>query len=609
MIIKSSQRAGHQELAAHLMKCRDIDGTPQTVTISGSRDLVNGDDVHQALGDMAILAMASTRCQKDLYHISLNPNQAMTEEEWEMVWQLYEQEFGLGHLSYVEVTHAKGDNRPPHRHRVYERVDIDSCKAVQLSHTRIRNELVARKIEFALGHALTTGKHNRTVIKRLKQDGQQEIIAWMQQGHAHDCERPVANQNHRDVQMQKRTTLSTEQVKADLQACYVHTDNGQSFRAAINAKGYQLARGDRRDFVIVDAMGGIHSPRRRLNVKAKELREQWADLKQEQLAHVDDVIWQLKTQLAASETENSDTDAAASSTSTHGTNKVGQGGNSSNSDVRDAHSLPKLRQKAADMAAEIDALAAEITSDEQNQLDEEVLNYWQRQGAAESERVKPRSKVSNQHGRGRQSKPKLMGISYEVELLQLQGQGAIAERQRRLAALTKSAMHDQVTCNQPIAHLHEAQALQQGITDYQRFWQERFRGQTAKQLSSNQAYRLGADRWILQRLVKRGYSRTQARSILMRSSPEVLNQRPNERLSYVRRVVNQVYTPHEQQQRLAMLKESDKQRISDIRSDTKNVAKSYKSELSIEKPALKKQHPKQESDKSIGRALDKGLER
>ena len=288
MIIKSSQRAGHTELAAHLMKCRDIDGTPQTVTISGSRDLINGDDVHQALGDMAILAMASSRCQKDLYHISLSPDQSMTENDWDAVWQLYEDEFELCHLPYVEVTHAKGEHRPPHKHRVYERVDIESCKAVQLSHTHIRNELVARKIEFSLGHNLTIGKHNRTVIKRLEQDGEQEIIAWMR--HAQDCDRPVANQNHADVQMQKCTKLPTEQVKADLQTCYTQAYNGRSFQAAIAGKGYQIARGDRRDFVIVDAMGGIHSPRRRLGVKAKELRELWTDLEQAPLALVDDIV-------------------------------------------------------------------------------------------------------------------------------------------------------------------------------------------------------------------------------------------------------------------------------------------------------------------------------
>ncbi|MEM8610669.1 MAG: hypothetical protein AAGF93_01530 [Cyanobacteria bacterium P01_H01_bin.105] len=616
MIIKSSQRAGHTELAAHLMKRRDIDGTPQTVTISGSRDLVNGDDVHQALGDMAILAMASNRCQKDLYHISLSPAHPMTADDWETVWQLYEDEFGLSHLPYIEVTHTKGDNRPPHRHRVYERVDIESCKAVQLSHTRIRNELVARKIEFTLGHPLTIGKHNRTVIKRLEQDGEPEMIAWMQ--HAHDCDRPAANQNHADTQMEKRTKLSTEQVKADLQVCYTQTDNGQSFRAAIAAKGYQLARGDRRDFVIVDAMGGIHSPRRRLAVKAKELRQRWADLEQSSLAHVDDIVRQVKARLKdALEGDNSNqsgTDTETVTTNNAASNIAGQGGNDSHSGGRDnVDSLPELHQKAADLAAEIETFEATIAADDSKQIDDEVLNYWQRQGAAEPERSRPRSRVSNQHGRGRQSKPKLMGISDEGELLQLQGQGAIAERQHRLLALFQP-MPGQALSNQPASNhvtrtLSEAQSLQQGMVDYQRLWQERFRGQTTQQLSSRQAYRLGADRWILQRLVRRGYSRSQARSILMRSSPELLNQRPRERLSYIRRMVNQVYTPYEQQQQLTAFKVNVKQKIPDAQSNTREVASPDRSKRPMEKTSLEEHHPKTKSNKSIDRSPDRGLER
>ena len=607
MIIKSSQRAGHRELAAHLTKCRDIDGTPQTVTISSSRDLVNGEDVHQALGDMAILAMASNRCQKDLYHISLNPDQPMTEQDWLTVWQLYEDEFGLNQLPYIEVTHAKGDNRPPHRHRVYERVDIKSCKAVQLSHTRIRNELVARKIEFALGHALTIGKHNRTVMKRLEQDGEQEMLAWMRQGHAHDCDRPVANQNHADVQMEKHTKLCTAQVKADLQACYARTDNGQSFQAAIAEKGYQLAQGERRDFVVVDIKGGIHSPRRRLGVKAKELRQRWADLEQVSLPHVDTVVEKVKTQLADSENDSS-ANAVASKPSADRTNGVGD-----NRGLPDDTSLSDLQQEATEIAAEIEQLEATITAEGVNQLNDEVWNYWQRQSIRdiEPERRKPRSRVSNRSGRG--GKPKSSNTKNEDLLLKLQGQDAIAERQRRLWALSQP-MPGHVLSNQPMSdhamgNLSEAQALPQGMVDYQRFWQERFKGQTTQQLAYRQAYRLVADRWILKRLASRGYSRNQARAILMRSSPELMNQRPNQRLGYIRRMVNQVYTPYEQQQRLTSLKENSKQKTSDTRADTRDMPKLHRSKSLIEKPLPREPQPPKKPDKSIDRSPEHGLER
>lgn len=289
MIIKSSQRAGHAELAAHLVKTQDIDGTPQTVTISSSRQLPVSDNVRDALRIMQLMAKSSSRCRKDMYHISLSPNHLMNDDDWLLAWEIYEQEFGLAHQPYIEVTHDKGD-RPAHRHRVYERIDVASGKAVHLSHTRVRNEKVARQIEYALGHPLTVGKHNRTVMRQLTEDGKNDVVAWMQQGYADSCPRPDANLNHAEVQQVKRSALSIEQVKAELQECFEHSVDGRSFQAAIADRSYVLARGDRRDSVIIDTYGGLHSPRRRLNQKAKVISDKLKDVDLTELPTVAEVM-------------------------------------------------------------------------------------------------------------------------------------------------------------------------------------------------------------------------------------------------------------------------------------------------------------------------------
>lgn len=304
MIIKSSQRAGHRNLAAHLVKTQDIDGTPQTATFTGARDLLIDEvrGIHQivkeALQDMQILSMASQRCQKDLYHVSISPDKEMSAADWATAWEVYEQEFGLSHLPYIEVTHAKdsanGDRREPHVHRVYERVDTTTGLAVHLSHTRVRNEKVARLLEYALGHELTVGKHNRAVIERLAADGVEDVVHWMQQGQADVCDRPVAAQTYQDVMMEKRTAFSTEEIAAVLQTCYENAATGLEFMAEIRQQGFELAQGTRRDFVIVDGAGGIHSPRRRLGVKAQELRERWSDIPKELLEPVDAVVQRRK---------------------------------------------------------------------------------------------------------------------------------------------------------------------------------------------------------------------------------------------------------------------------------------------------------------------------
>lgn len=283
MIIKSSQRAKHQALAVHLLKHRDDDGYDQTITVSNGRYIWPQDDVKQALADMEDISRQSSRVQKDLYHVTINPSEPLTEEQWGSVFERYEQEFGLEELAFIEVTHDKKGR--VHKHRVYERVNIDTGKAIQLSHTRIRNEFVARQVEFELGHQLTVGKHNRTIMLRLAEEGQHGILEWMEQGHAHEIDRPVAKEDFDDIQQDRRTGITKAEVKRLLSEAYENSTNGTDFAEAIGKHGLQLCREIRQrsegrkseTFVVVDAGGDRHSPRRLLGTNIGQLRERWAD--------------------------------------------------------------------------------------------------------------------------------------------------------------------------------------------------------------------------------------------------------------------------------------------------------------------------------------------
>ena len=92
-------------------------------------------------------------------------------------------------------------------------------------------------------------------------------------------ERPPRRPKKHESFRAERSGIDPETVKADAQAARRHADNGQSFRAALEQSGaYVLARGDRRDFVIIDGAGDDHSLGRRLGIKAAELRAFMADL-------------------------------------------------------------------------------------------------------------------------------------------------------------------------------------------------------------------------------------------------------------------------------------------------------------------------------------------
>src|SRR5690606_39004950 len=67
--------------------------------------------------------------------------------------------------------------------------------------------------------------------------------------------------------------------KAQITELYHSADDGRAFKAALEDAGYMLARGDKRDFVLLDADARVHSLGRQVqDVRAKELRDFMADI-------------------------------------------------------------------------------------------------------------------------------------------------------------------------------------------------------------------------------------------------------------------------------------------------------------------------------------------
>ncbi|MEO0374331.1 MAG: hypothetical protein AAF329_06790 [Cyanobacteria bacterium P01_A01_bin.17] len=536
MIIKSSQRAGAKQLANHLTKTIDDDNRPQQVTFSAARHFMPDHDVHSALNDMAVMAWASPQTEKHLYHASINPSAELNADQWQRAFQVYEQEFDLHEAAFIEVTHCKEGRT--HRHRVYERVNVETQKALKLSFTRVRNEKVARILEYEFGHPLTIGKHNRAVMRRLEEEGHDEIVAWMSEKKAHEAQRPQAELDYSDVQQQRRTKVSKRQVKAELNAAFARSDDGRSFEQAIAEQGYLLCRGDRRDYVVVDATGNTHSPRRMLGVKAKDLRARWQDLDPQQLPTVSDVqrkrggqqsaptdtedaierleaekvhteqeIERLEHQLARELTERlTDTEENQESLATQ-TETVMAG-----TYAPPKASSPKQINRTADESAP-------NTADEidQRQLLERI--HWHHVAEVDPERSRPQdfSKEDVQS----------WGLSRTtITVMQTYiGKRAEVERNKRLQAAMQT---------------HEPASKRTAVSDYLVTL-----GQRLKQ--KGRSYYRQADYWLTQRLAKLGYSRAQTRQALAIASPELMEEEPEKRVAYIHRTVNRIYRQREHQ--------------------------------------------------------------
>ena len=65
------------------------------------------------------------------------------------------------------------------------------------------------------------------------------------------------------------------------------SDGGKGFQAALGEHGYMLAKGDRRDFVVIDERGGQHALSKRITgLTAGQTRDRLADLDKDNLPSV-----------------------------------------------------------------------------------------------------------------------------------------------------------------------------------------------------------------------------------------------------------------------------------------------------------------------------------
>lgn len=268
---RSCSNAGFWE--KHLQKVE----SNERVEIIGFYGL-SAETVKDAFSEMRAMAQASNNCKNYFSQYNINPraDEHLTEAQWEEAHALHLKNHGLDHLPYFRVRHIK-DGRE-HEHGIVLRVDPETGKAISDSLTAAINERTSRALEIRFD--LERGTSVLTANREQERPDR----------------RPKKHENFRA----DRSGIDPETVKADARAARQRADNGQSFRAALEESGdYVLARGDRRDFVIIDRGGGDHSLGRRLGMKAAELRAFMADLDPASLPSVTEAKAQQQAREAA----------------------------------------------------------------------------------------------------------------------------------------------------------------------------------------------------------------------------------------------------------------------------------------------------------------------
>lgn len=252
MIIKGKSRAGPSQLAHHLGRA----DTNERVEIL---QLDSAGTPAEAFRDWQTYTLA-TKGKLGLYHANIDPDAKydMTPQQWMRAVEILEEELGLQGQPRAVVMHEKHGRS--HIHVVWARADMDTMTLRSDSMNYQAHERASLRMEQEFGHEHVPGKH-------AKRDREKQP------------EFPKAEVSHDEWQQIERGGIGHRERKAQVTALYEASDTGPAFKAALEDAGYVLARGDRRDFVIVDADAKVHSLGRQLpGVKAKDLRAFMQDI-------------------------------------------------------------------------------------------------------------------------------------------------------------------------------------------------------------------------------------------------------------------------------------------------------------------------------------------
>ena len=225
---------------------------------------------------------AATKCLAPFFHVSVRnaDGDNLDRSQWELVANSVERMLGLTDQPRAIAFHTAEDTGHSHMHIAWSRINQDTLTAKPLPFFKQRLKQVCRELEERF--SLTPVPNERRGSIRFAPTRAEEEQA-------------------------RRLGLDVHDTRECIRHCFERSECGQSFRNAIAQEGLVLARGDRRDFLVVDRAGGIHALGKRIvAVSAAQIRDRFADLCRESLPTLE----QLRSSIAARHSVTPDQNAA-----------------------------------------------------------------------------------------------------------------------------------------------------------------------------------------------------------------------------------------------------------------------------------------------------------
>ena len=215
-------------------------------------------NIKDAFRDVEIMADA-TKCEQPFFHVQVRnrPGEKLTKQQFELAADRIERILGLTDQPRAITFHTYEHNDDMHMHVAWSRIDQDTMKAKPLPYFKRRLKQISRELEWEFGLEPVTN-HRKGPIHFAPTRAEEEQA--------------------------RRLGLDVHEVRNTIRHCWDRSDCGRSFQAALESEGYILAKGERRDFIIIDPEGGVNSLGKRIvDVTAAKIRNRLSDLSKEDL--------------------------------------------------------------------------------------------------------------------------------------------------------------------------------------------------------------------------------------------------------------------------------------------------------------------------------------
>lgn len=219
-------------------------------------------DIKQAFRCVHVMAEA-TKCEQPFFHVQVRNREGerLTLDQWETTAHRVMRINGLTGQPYAIAFHTNELTGDMHMHLAVSLIDAETMKAKRLPFFELRLKRVSRELEKEFG--LEPVRNEREGLHK---------------------QAPTRG----EYEQARRLGVSLDEIDNTIRTCWKHSDNGRSFRDALEHEGLILAEGDRRSsLVVIDYAGGVHALGKRiLGVTPGQIKARTSDLDRDELPSV-----------------------------------------------------------------------------------------------------------------------------------------------------------------------------------------------------------------------------------------------------------------------------------------------------------------------------------